>query len=142
MFLAYKAPVEKKYTKLRSENGGEYVNKNFTTFCTEQRIQQQHTVPYTPQQNGVTEQKNCTLKEMANCMIQSKGLSLQYWVEAINCANYIVNRTPTKYLQGITLEEAWNKIKLYVSHFCVFGSEAWAHVLDEKWKALYPKSEK
>ena len=80
MFLAYKALVEKQsghqIIKLRSDNGGEYVNKNFTTFYTEQGIQQQHTVPYTPQQNGVAERKNHTLKEMANCMIQSKGLSL------------------------------------------------------------------
>ena len=37
---------------------------------------------------------------MANCMIQSKGLSLQFWAEAINYANYIVNQTPTKDLQG------------------------------------------
>jgi hypothetical protein len=58
---------------------------------------------------------------MANCMIQSKGLSLKYWAEAINCANYIVNHTPTKDLKNITLEEAWNKIKPDVSHFCVFG---------------------
>ena len=75
-------------------------------------------------------------------MIQSKGLSLQFWVEAINCANYIVNSTPSKYLQGITLEEAWVKIKPDVSHFRVFGSEAWAHIPDEKQKALQPKSEK
>ena len=82
MFLAYKALVEKQYghqiIKLRSKNGGEYVNKMFTTFCTEEGIQQQHIVPYTSQQNGVAKQKNHTLKEMANCMIQSKGLSLQY----------------------------------------------------------------
>ena len=52
-------------------------------------------------------------------MIQSKGLSLQYWAEAINCANYIVNHTPTKVLQGITLEEALSKIKPDVSHFRV-----------------------
>ena len=112
--MAYKALVEKQFghqiIKLRYDNGGEYVNKNFTTFCTEQGIQQQHIVPHTPQQNGVAEWKNCTLKEMANCMIQSMGLSLQYWVEAINCANYIVNRTPTKFLQGITPEEAWSKL--------------------------------
>ena len=69
---------------------------------------------------------------MANCMIQSKGLSFQYWVEAINCANYIVNCTPTKVLQAITLEEAWSKIKPYVSHFRVFGCEAWAHIPYEK----------
>ena len=57
MFLAYKALVEKQsghqIIKLRSDNGGEYVNNKFTTFCIEQGIQQQYTVPYTPQQNGV-----------------------------------------------------------------------------------------
>jgi hypothetical protein len=79
---------------------------------------------------------------MANCMIQSKGFSLKYWVEAINCANYIVNSTPTKALKNITPEEAWNKIKPDVSHFRVFGSIAWAHIPDEKRKALQPKSEK
>jgi hypothetical protein len=79
--------------------------KKFTSYCTAQGIQMQHIVPYTPQQNGVVERKNHTLKEMANCMIQSKGLSLHYWVEAINCANYIVNHTPTKALKNITPEE-------------------------------------
>jgi hypothetical protein len=101
-----------------------------------------HIVPYTPQENGVAERKNRTLKEMANCMIQSKGLSLLYWAEGINCANYIVNRTPTKALKNITPEEAWTKIKPDVSHFRVFGSIAWAHIPDEKRKALQPKSEK
>eukprot|EP00253_Pinus_taeda_P027812 PITA_27812 len=51
---------------LRSDNGGEYVKKDFINFCTENGIQMQHTVPYTPQQNGVAERKNRTLKEMAN----------------------------------------------------------------------------
>ena len=50
---------------------------------------------------------------MANCMIQSKGLSQKYWAEAINCENY----TPTKPLKNITPEEAWTEIKPYVSHF-------------------------
>ena len=75
-------------------------------------------------------------------MIQSKGLSLQYWAEAIYCANYIVNCTPTKVLQGITPKEAWSKIKPDVSHFRVFGCESWAHIPDEKRKALQPKSVK
>ena len=42
MFLAYKSLVEKKYghqiIKLRYDNGGEYVNNKFTTFCTKQGI--------------------------------------------------------------------------------------------------------
>jgi hypothetical protein len=145
-FLAYKALVEKQYghqiQKLRTDNGGEYVNNNFTSYCTTRGIQMQHNVPYTPQQNGVAERKNRTLKEMVNCMIQSKGLSLKYWVEEINCENYIVNRTLTKALKNITMEEDWTKIKPEVSHFRVFGSIAWAHITDEKRKALQPKSEK
>jgi hypothetical protein len=102
----------------------------------------QHTIPYTPQKNGVAKRKNCTLKEMANCMIQSKGLSLKYWEEAIKCENYIVNHTPTKALKNITLEESWTKIKPDVSHFHVFGNITWAHIPYEKRKALHPKSEK
>jgi hypothetical protein len=145
-FLAYKALVENKFghqiQRLRTYIGGEYVNNNFTNYCTTQGSQMQHMVPYTPQQNGVVERKNHTLKEIANCMIQSKGLSLKYWVEAINYANYIVNHTPTKALKNITPEEAWTKIKQDVIHFCVFGSIAWAHNPDEKRKALQPKSEK
>jgi hypothetical protein len=95
-----------------------------------------HIVPYTPQQNGVSERKNHTLKEMANCMIQSKGLSLKCWAGAINCAYYIVNHTPTKALKNITPEEAWNKLKPVVSHFHVFGSIGWAHIPNQKRKAL------
>jgi transposase InsO family protein len=127
-FQAYKALVKNKFgnqiQRLRTNNRGEHVNNNFTSYCTTQGIQMQHTIPYTPWQNGVVERKNRTLKEMANCMIQSKGLSLKYWEESINCENYIVNRTPTKALKNITSKEAWTKIKPNVSHFHVFGSIA------------------
>jgi hypothetical protein len=65
-FMAYKALVEKQYghqiQKLRIDNGGEYVNNNFTSYRTTQGIQMKQIVPYTPQQNGVAERKNCTLK--------------------------------------------------------------------------------
>jgi hypothetical protein len=67
---------------------------------------------------------------MENCMIQSKGLSPHFLIEALNCANYIVNCTPTKALKDITLKEAKNKITL--DSFCVFGSEVWAYIHEEK----------
>jgi hypothetical protein len=71
---------------------------------------------------------------MENCMIQSKDLSIHYWVESINCATYIVNSTPTKDSENITPKETWTKIKPYVSHFHVFGSEAWVTFLMRKEK--------
>ena len=62
--------------------------------------------------------------------------------KAINYPNYIVNHTPTKALNNITLEEAWSSVKPDVSHFWVFESTTWAHIPNEKYKALEPKSEK
>jgi hypothetical protein len=73
-------------------------------------------------------------------MIQSNTLNLHYWEENINCANYIVNHTPTKDFKNVTSEEAWTKIKLDVSQFQVFGSEVWTRIPDEKRKKLQPKS--
>jgi hypothetical protein len=78
------------------------VNNDFISYYIAHGIQMQHTVPYTPQQNDVAERNNCTLKEMAICMIQFKGLSLKYWEEAINCENYLVNHTPIKDIKIIT----------------------------------------
>jgi transposase InsO family protein len=61
-FLAYKALIEKQFghqiQNLRTDNGDEYVNNNFTSYCTTQGIQMKHNVPYTPHQNGVSERKN------------------------------------------------------------------------------------
>jgi hypothetical protein len=105
-FLAYKALAEKQFghqiQRLRTYNGDEYVNNNFTTYYIAQGIQSRHNVPYIPRKNGVAEKNNCTLEEMVDCMIQYKGLSLNYCVEAIKCASYILNCTPTKALKNIT----------------------------------------
>ena len=60
--------------------------------CEECGIQMQHSVPYTPQKNGVVERKNRALKVMATCMIESKELSPKIWDESINCNAYFQNR--------------------------------------------------
>lgn len=74
-------------------------------------------------------------------MIQSKNMEPTFWVEAINCANYIQNWMPHKALQGITPEEAWTHVKLDVSFFRVFVSPAWALIPGEKCKAMEKKSQ-
>ena len=74
---------------LRNDNGKEYVNKNLQHLCEESGIQMQHSTPYTPQQNGVAERKNGSLKEMATCMIEAKDLSPKIWSEAIIFAAHI-----------------------------------------------------
>ena len=74
-------------------------------------------------------------------MVHAKGLTLRFWMEGINCANYIVNHTPTKALKDITPKGMWSNIKPYVIQFHVFGSEVWTHTPYEKQKSLQHKSE-
>jgi transposase InsO family protein len=54
---------------IRSDNGTEFRNVSFDEFCLEHSIDQQFSAPRVPQQNGVMEQKNRTLVEMARTML-------------------------------------------------------------------------
>uniref|UniRef100_A0A6L2JTX7 Enoyl-[acyl-carrier-protein] reductase [NADH], chloroplastic n=1 Tax=Tanacetum cinerariifolium TaxID=118510 RepID=A0A6L2JTX7_TANCI len=72
-FVLYKTEVEnqlgKKIKVVRSDRGGEYVSP-FAEFCVKHRIRHEFTAPYSPQQNGIDERKNRTLKEMVNAMLK------------------------------------------------------------------------
>ena len=92
-FIELKALIENAFKKkikiLRSDNGGEYISNYFLHICSESGIQIQHLVPYTPQQNGIAERKNRSLKEMTTCMLEAKKLAENLWAEAMNATEYI-----------------------------------------------------
>ena len=54
---------------------------------------------------------------------------------------YILNKCPTKRLQGYTPEEAWSEKKPSVSHFRIFGSLCFRHVPEQNRKKLDDKAE-
>ena len=72
-FKEFKALVENqigtKIKVVRSDNGGEYVDREFVDFCASEGIRREFTVPYTPQQNGVDERKNRAIIGVARAMI-------------------------------------------------------------------------
>jgi transposase InsO family protein len=74
---------------LRTDNGREYVNANFTKFLSECGIKDQLTIVYTPEQNGVAERFNRTVCEKARAVMIDSQCSTQLWAEAVNTARYI-----------------------------------------------------
>jgi transposase InsO family protein len=85
---------------LRTDRGGEFNSRMFTTFCTEQGIKHFTTTPYTPQQNGVVERRNQSVVEMARCLLKGRNVPPRFWGEAVTTAVYLLNRSPTKLSQG------------------------------------------
>ena len=82
-FKIYKVEVEnqldRKIKRLRSDRGGEYFSNVFDAFCAEHGIIHERTPPYSPQSNGVAERKNRTLTDMVNTMLDTSGLSKEWW---------------------------------------------------------------
>ena len=87
-FIELKPLIEnasrKKIKILRSDNGGEYISNDLLHIFSQIGIHIQHLVPYTPQQNGVLERKNRSLKEMTTCMLESKKTSTNLCAEAMH----------------------------------------------------------
>ena len=78
-FKVFKAMVENSFNKkIKSiifDKGGEYIKGDLQSFCESEGIQMEHSVPYTPQQNGVVERKNRSLKEMAISILHETSTS-------------------------------------------------------------------
>lgn len=64
-----------KLSRLRCDNGREYLSTKMKNFCAHRGIQYEIMIKYTPQQNGVAERMNRTIIERARCMIINSQLS-------------------------------------------------------------------
>ena len=74
---------------LRSDNGGEFISREFKDFCSIEGIQRELIAPHNPQQNGVDERKNKIIVGAARAMLHDQGLPIHLWAEACNTAVYV-----------------------------------------------------
>ncbi|GKV16510.1 hypothetical protein SLEP1_g27143 [Rubroshorea leprosula] len=118
--------------RLRTDNGLEYCNGEFDTFCKNNEIVRHRTVRMTPQQNDVAERMNRTLLERAQCMLSNAGLSKDFWAEVVNHASYLVSWSPSIAIGLKTPEELWSGSPADYSQLRIFGCPMYAHVRDGK----------
>jgi transposase InsO family protein len=126
---ATEAECGRKLRVLCTDNGGEFTAAEFALYCADEGVQRHYSAPYNPRQNGVVERRNQTVVGMARALLKQRGMPAVFWGEAVVTAIYILNRSPTKALNGRTLYDAWHGRKPTVSHLWVFGCLAFGKEL-------------
>ena len=121
LILSLKIELPQAMWAIRNDNGTELKNARFDTFCSDQGLEHQYSSPYTPQQNGVVEQKNRTLVEMARTMLDEHRTPRKYWAEAVNTACYVSNRIFLRAFMYKTSYELQFGRQPRVDHLRVFG---------------------
>ncbi|UYV65276.1 hypothetical protein LAZ67_3003777 [Cordylochernes scorpioides] len=129
-----------KIKRFRTDNGTEFVNKNFSDYLKSLGIVHELTAPYTPEQNGIAERDNRTIVESARCLLHGRKMPLELWAEAVNTAVYLLNRCTTKVLGNSTPYEIWYKRKPSILHLKTFGCNAYVHIPKDNRKKLDKKS--
>ena len=132
----------KKIKVLRSDNGGEYVDKDFADFCSKEGIRREWADPYNLEQNGVAEKKDRTIVEATRAMMYDQDMPKFLWAEACNTTVYVQNRTPHRALGKITPEKVCTGKTPKVGHFRIFGSLAYCRIPEQKRKKLDQTTEK
>ena len=88
----HETEVGTKIKKMRSENGGEFIDAAFEKWLKEHGIVHQTIPARSPQSNGVCERMNRTIQDRARSMLVGAGLGGWFWVEAVVATCYTRGR--------------------------------------------------
>nr|GEW64773.1 retrovirus-related Pol polyprotein from transposon TNT 1-94 [Tanacetum cinerariifolium] len=106
---------------IKSDNGGEFRNKEMDEFCFRKGIKREFSNARTPQQNGVAEKRNRTLIEAARTMLADAKLPVTFWAEAVNTACYVQNRVLVTKPHNKTPYELFNERSPAIGFLRLFG---------------------
>lgn len=129
-------------SKIRCDNGKEYLNKSIQYWCKQKGIVLDNTTPHMPQLNGRAERLNRTLLDKVRALLFDSGFNKNMWGEALYTSVYILNRLSTDTLQ-CTPFEMWEKRKPDLKMLQIFGSTVYVKrlgtlkKLEERSKRLY-----
>jgi len=125
-----------------SDNGGEYVNKDYVKLLKDEGIEIQRSVPSQLQMNGRVEHFNRTIDEKAESMCHQACLPDSWWEFSVLHVNYLYNCTPVQRLDWQILKGYLDEFKPDLSHLRILGCGAYVFIhKDLQANKLSPKSE-
>lgn len=124
----------------RIDRGGEFVSREFNSYCEESGIKRHLTASYSPQQNGFVERRNRTLMEMTQSILKHMMVPNYLWGEAVRHSTYILNRVATRSLKERTPYEIFRDKRPNISHLRTFGCIGYAKTVKPHLKKLEDRS--
>lgn len=130
-----------KVKAFRSDCGTEFECQGVLKLLCERGIEFRPSCPYTPEQNGVAEQSNRHVVELARSMLTVSGLSKSFWAHACDTATFLINRTGKSRVPGKTPFELWTGRKFdSFDHLRIFGSECYVNMPKQFRSKFDPKA--
>ncbi|CAI7843493.1 unnamed protein product [Closterium sp. NIES-54] len=78
--------------EIRTDQGGEFLSKDFSMCLKKNGIRHSLTMPYSPAMNGIAEQANRTITETAHGLRIEAGLPDYFWPDAVWSPCVAMNR--------------------------------------------------
>lgn len=125
--------------KVRTDNGGEYVNRELQGFFARKGIVHQLTAPYCPESNGVAERFNRTLKEKIRCMNEDARLPEEFWGETAATAVFLRNLSPVA-KRTATPWELFTGMMPDVRDLKIFGCKVYVKLEKFQARSIGPQS--
>ena len=113
---------------LNSDRGGEYQGADFVDYLKSRGTEQKLNVHDTPQHAGVAEHRNRTIAERIRALLHASGLPNSLWGEAARHVVWLLNRTPTTAVKGMTPFEAAFGKKPNMGNVREWGDKVWVRV--------------
>ncbi|XP_074270762.1 uncharacterized protein LOC141594659 [Silene latifolia] len=128
-FMLFVAMLKRQFSAdiktVRSDNGTEF--NTLKPYFDSQGILFQSSCVGTPQQNGRVERKHQHILNVARALRFQAGLPIEFWGECALAAAYLINRTPSRILEGVTPYEMIFSQPPNFENIRVFGSLCYAH---------------
>src|ERR1700683_5151409 len=123
-----------------TDNGGEFLTKEWRQMLKDQGICHETTSPDTPEQNGDAECQNHTIFDRVRTVLIDAGLPLFLFAEAVNYIVHTKNHNSTSTLTNTTPYEVRFNKKPDISQLCPFGCKAYVYDHSPKRYKLNPRA--
>lgn len=126
--------------QLQTDNGGEFLKRDLTSYLRSHGIIHRLTCPYTSQQNGHAERMIRTITNMIRSLLFQAHFPPEFWVEALHLTTHLINILPSKSVHNLTPHEALHRSPPSYSHLRVFGCLCYPNTASTSSHKLSPRS--